>query len=121
MDMTHQAVDLRARERAFHPVRDYLAGVPWDGTPRLDRWLSYYLDAEPSVYVAAIGRMFLIAMVARIFEPGCKADYLLVFEGEQGACKVKRVQHPRRRSGFRTICPTCCAIRTPRSTFEANG
>jgi predicted P-loop ATPase len=120
MDVTHQAVDLRAQERAFHPVRDYLAGVPWDRTPHLDRWLSYYLGAEPSVYVAAIGRMFLIAMVARIFEPGCKADYLLVFEGEQGdASQARAASSPG--SGFRTICPTCCAIRTPRSTFEANG
>jgi predicted P-loop ATPase len=87
MDVTHQAVDLRAQERSFHPIRDYLDALAWDGTPRLERWPSYYLGAEPSTYVAAIGRMFLIAMVARIFEPGCKADYLLVLEGEQGARK----------------------------------
>jgi predicted P-loop ATPase len=87
MEMTYQAVNLRAQERSFHPLRDYLGGLVWDGTPRLDRWLSRYLGAEPSAYVTAIGRMFLIAMVARIFEPGCKADYMPVFEGEQGAYK----------------------------------
>lgn len=86
-DVTHQAVDFRARERSFHPVRDYLEGLTWDQKPRLDLWLSYYLGAEPSDYVAAIGRMFLIAMVARIVEPGCKADYMLVLEGDQGARK----------------------------------
>jgi predicted P-loop ATPase len=92
-DMTHQAVDFRARERTFHPVRDYLDGLSWDRKPRLDRWLAYHLGAEHSSYTEAVGRMFLIAMVARIFEPGCKADYVLVLEGDQGvrkstACRI---------------------------------
>jgi hypothetical protein len=92
-DQTHQAVDQRAQECAFHPVREYLNGLTWDRTPRLDNWLAVYLGAEPSDYVSGIGRMFLVAMVARIHEPGCKADYMLVLEGEQGvgksrACRV---------------------------------
>lgn len=86
-DMTHQAVDLRAQELSFHPVRNYLQGLAWDSTPRLERWLSYYLGVEPSDYVAAVARMFMTSMVARIFEPGCKVDHMLVLEGEQGAGK----------------------------------
>ncbi len=91
-ETTHQAVDLRAQERAFHPVRDYLTALAWDGTPRIDGWITYYLGAEKSDYVAGIGRMFLVAMVARILEPGCKADYMLVLEGEQGARKSTACQ-----------------------------
>ena len=92
-DATHQAVERRASERAFHPVRDYLTALRWDGKPRLDTWLSYYLGAVHTPYTARIGRMFLIAMVARVMRPGCKADYMLVIEGEQGlmkstACRV---------------------------------
>jgi predicted P-loop ATPase len=86
-DQVHQAVDQRAMERAFHPVRDYLDGLRWDKTPRLDGWLSTYLGAPAGAYGAKIGRMFMIGMVARIFKPGCKHDYMLVPEGDQGERK----------------------------------
>ena len=87
-DQTHQAVDQRAQERAFHPVRNYLDGR-WDRKPRLDSWLTNYLGANPTDYAAGIGRMFFVAMVARICKPGCKADYMLVLEGEQGVGKSR--------------------------------
>jgi predicted P-loop ATPase len=83
-DPVHQAVDLRAREMSFHPVREYLDSLDWDGVPRLETWLSFYLKGEPSPYAEGIGRMFFVAMVARIFEPGCKMDYMLVLESPQG-------------------------------------
>ena len=86
-DSIFQAIDLRADECAFHPLRDYLDGLKWDGRRRVDEWLSRYLGADPTLYADAIGEMFLCAMVKRIFEPGCQADYMLVFEGSQGSGK----------------------------------
>ena len=86
-EVAHQAVDVRGRERGFHPVRDYLGSVMWNGTARVEQWLTTYLGAESSEYHRAIGRMFLVMMVARVFEPGCKADYMPILEGPQGTMK----------------------------------
>ena len=76
-----------AHASRFHPVREYLDGLKWDGTPRLVSWLSYYLGADESEYVKTVGKAFFIALVARIFKPGCKQDYMLILEGPQGALK----------------------------------
>jgi predicted P-loop ATPase len=86
-DVAHQAVELRAHECAFHPVNKHLSSLEWDGEPRLTKLFIDYFGAAPSPYVQAIGSMFLISMVARIFDPGCKADYMVVLEGAQGSLK----------------------------------
>ncbi len=86
-DTVHAAVDLRAREMAYHPVRQYLDGLVWDGTERLGTWLSTYLGADATPYAARIGELFFVSLVARIYNPGCKCDYMAVLEGPQGVRK----------------------------------
>jgi predicted P-loop ATPase len=86
-DITHQVVDQRAQECSFHPVRRYLEELRWDGVKRLDRWAIDYLGADATQYVSRVSRMFLVSMVARILRPGCKADHMMVLEGEQGVGK----------------------------------
>jgi predicted P-loop ATPase len=86
-DTTHQAVDVRAHECRFHPIRNYLNSVTWDGISRISTLFSTHFGAEISDYTAAIGTMFVVAMVARVFEPGCKSDHMVVLEGAQGTLK----------------------------------
>jgi predicted P-loop ATPase len=82
-----QAIGLCAQESRFHPVRDYLNRLEWDGVSRLSSFFPVYFGTEESEYARAVGGMFLISMVARIFKPGCKVDHLPVIEGPQGALK----------------------------------
>src|SRR5262249_12455024 len=83
-DVAHQATDIAAHEKRFHPVRDYLEDLEWDQTERLDTFLSAYFGADETAYTKNIGKMFILSMVARILKPGCKADHLPVIEGPQG-------------------------------------
>jgi len=86
-DVVHQAVDMRAHECRFHPVRNYLYRLHWDDQPRLASLFPLYFGSENDAYTRAIGEMFMISMVARIFQPGCQADHLPVIEGPQGGLK----------------------------------
>ncbi|NLS73289.1 virulence-associated E family protein [Bradyrhizobium brasilense] len=86
-ETVRDAIEKRARENRYHPVRNWLDSLAHDGTKRINVWLTTRLGAELSPYTQAIGQMFLISMVARIYEPGCKADYMMVLEGLQGAMK----------------------------------
>ena len=83
----NQAVRTVARKRVVHPVRDYLRSLTWDGVPRLNRFANRYLGSEHSEYTAAVASRWVIAAIARVFEPGCKVDSMLVLEGAQGIGK----------------------------------
>ena len=76
-----------ARKNKFHPVRDYLNGLTWDGEKRIDKWLVTYAGAKDTEYVKAVGRLVLVAAVRRVRHPGCKFDEMLVLEGPQGNLK----------------------------------
>src|SRR5581483_3315040 len=81
------AVQMVAGENSYHRVRDWLDALHWDGESRLETVLPQILGADPSAYVRAALRSFLLGSVARIFEPGCKMDVMLVLEGPQGTRK----------------------------------
>lgn len=80
--------------KSFHPVRQYLDSLEWDGVPRLNGWLETYLGVEVSDtnealgnYISSAGRCWMISAIARIYQPGCQADHCLILEGNQGSGK----------------------------------
>lgn len=82
-----EALALVSLENAYHPIRDFLDGLEWDGKPRVNSLLVEYFGAEDGDYVRKITRMTLTAAITRAFNPGCKYDYMLVLVGTQGEAK----------------------------------
>lgn len=93
-----EAIETVAHQSRFHPVQEYLRtvheGKAWDGTPRLDKWLVHVIGETnetlaPKVYryLQLVGRFFLLGMVNRVMQPGCKFDYCMVLEGKGGLMK----------------------------------
>jgi len=87
VEIAGQAVQTVARDHPFHPVKTYLDALQWDGTQRIDGWLSLYLGVDHSDYVSAVGAGWLRSGIARIHNPGAKADCCLILEGLQGTLK----------------------------------
>lgn len=84
---------LEAAATPYHPVRNYLDALRWDGKPRLDRILIDTAGVtDDNVYTRAVGKNLLLAAVKRIYQPGIKHDYVPVFEGRQGIKKSMWIQ-----------------------------
>ena len=87
-EQIHWALEEFARENPVHPLRLWLRTRELTvRQPVLDRWLSDALGVPNDAYHNEVGRRFAIAMVARIMEPGCQCDYMMVLEGPQGELK----------------------------------
>ncbi len=71
----------------FHPVRDILDSLEWDGSERIRSLLPGYLGVEDTEYSYQVMRLWMLGAVARVYEPGCKFDYTMIFTGQQGLGK----------------------------------
>jgi putative DNA primase/helicase len=87
-----RSVGAVAREVRVHPVRDYLDRLRWDGVERLAHWTVRYLGADDTQLNRAFGARWIISAVARIMQPGVKADHMLILEGPQGARKSSAIK-----------------------------
>jgi predicted P-loop ATPase len=86
-DSVAEVIEALARDHPFHPVRDYLAGLVWDGVPRMENWLEDYLGVVRTDYSMKVAKWWLMGAVNRVMTPGFKFDYCLVLEGPQGKGK----------------------------------
>jgi predicted P-loop ATPase len=86
------AAETVAKDHSFHPIRDYLESLVWDGVERIANFAASYLGAEATPYHSAVSRCLFISGVARIMRPGCKADYVPILEGAQDKGKSTAIE-----------------------------
>jgi len=82
-----EAMLAAALENSIDPVRLYLEGLSWDGLKRIDKLLIDYAGAMDTDFNRKVGKLWMISAVARIYDPGCKADCALILESPQGIGK----------------------------------
>ena len=85
--MVLEVVEALGKTNKWHPVREWLRSLKWDGTKRLNNWLTKYLGVPFSPYSKRVAAWWLMGLVKRIFAPGTKFDYCLVLSGPQGKKK----------------------------------
>lgn len=91
--LVNEAAYLVSQKKAFHPVRDYLKSLIWDGTQRCCHLSDFYFGcAGNKEYQRAVSQAWLVSAVARIMRPGCLAKYMIVMEGEQDQSKSKALR-----------------------------
>lgn len=82
------ALMLEAEKISFHPIREYLNGLKWDGESRVELLLIDYFGADDNLYTRQVMRKYLAGAVTRVFRPGCKFDYVPVLvDPGQGSAK----------------------------------
>lgn len=87
-NLIYEAVTKVCNSQSYHPVRDWVnQNIKWDGENRLDTFFHKYCGADNNVYSKEVARKMFCAIIARVFEPGCKFDYLPIFVGKQGIGK----------------------------------
>jgi putative DNA primase/helicase len=83
----NDALTIAFKKHSFHPIKEYLNELSWDGVKRLDTLFIDYLGAEDNSYVRTVARKVIVAAVARVFVPGIKFDNMPVLSGPQGIGK----------------------------------
>lgn len=86
-DRIKDSKDAVLTQHQKHPVREYLSALQWDGKPRLERLIIDYVGADDNELTRAMTRKHFTAAVARVMNPGCKYDYCLVLQGDEGIGK----------------------------------
>lgn len=83
----YDAFNVVARSKSFHPIKELIEAGEWDKKPRIDRFLIDVLKCEDTNYHREVSRMIFYGGIHRLYQPGCKFDYMPILIGTQGCGK----------------------------------
>lgn len=83
----NDAIRLVADRNKYHPIKEYFDTLKWDGTPRIGTLLHKLFDTDDNIYHSEVLTVFMIGAVSRIYNPGCKFDYMPIISAKQGIGK----------------------------------
>lgn len=81
------AINVVAMENKYHPIREKLGSLVWDGKERIKDVLHHFLGANQNNYVYEAMKVLLLGAISRVYRPGTKFEYMLILVGGQGAGK----------------------------------
>lgn len=113
-DIIRRVLNEVTARHGFHPVKEYLESLKWDGVPRIEKLFHYFLGAEDNLYTREVSRKWFTAAVARIYEPGKKFDNMIVFVGLGGIGKSLLAT----RLGGRWFSDTSVDLRNKKESME---
>lgn len=81
----------------YHPIKDIIEYEEWDKTDRIDKFFEkvchvVITDENTRIYYREVARMLFYGGIKRLYEPGCKFDYMIILKGNQGTCKTTLVR-----------------------------
>lgn len=83
----NKAINIVASENTYHPIKDKLESLVWDGTERIKHLLPKFLGSEESEYTEAVMKLLMLGAISRVYNPGCKFEIMVCLVGGQGAGK----------------------------------
>lgn len=85
---TYRDALLLCKDRiSYHPIKNKIENIEWDGKHRIDNFLVDIMHCDNDDYSREVSRMIFYGGISRIYDPGCKFDYMTILVGEQGTCK----------------------------------
>lgn len=82
-----RAIRTVANENRYHPIREKLESLTWDGISRLGDVLHHFLGVNQTPLITESLKVFMLGAISRVYTPGCKFEYMLCLVGGQGAGK----------------------------------